>query len=79
VIAFLWAWTDSHTHPARQGRRRRAHHGVPATLQAPCKPRSITIMPMFAARPFDLNTATAALAGVAVRAITTKTTTIIKG
>ena len=31
---------------------------------------------MFAARPFDLNTATAALAGVAVRAITTKTTTI---
>ena len=36
-------------------------------------------MPMFAARPFALNTATAALAGVAVRAITTKTTTIIKG
>lgn len=36
-------------------------------------------MPMFAARPFDLNTATATLAGVAVRAITTKTTTIIKG
>ena len=35
--------------------------------------------PMFAARPFALNTATAALAGVAVRAITTKTTTIIKG
>lgn len=34
---------------------------------------------MFAARPFVLNTATAALAGVAVRAITTKTTTIIKG
>ena len=32
---------------------------------------------MFAARPFALNTATAALAGVAVRAITTKTTTII--
>lgn len=33
--------------------------------------------PMFAARPFTLmNTATAALAGVAVRAITTKTTTI---
>ena len=32
---------------------------------------------MFAARPFALmNTATAALAGVAVRAITTKTTTI---
>jgi len=30
---------------------------------------------MFAARPFALNTATAALAGVAVRAITTKTTT----
>jgi len=35
--------------------------------------------PMFAARPFVLNTATAALAGVAVRAITIKTTTIIKG
>ena len=34
---------------------------------------------MFAARLFTLNTATAALAGVAVRAITTKTTTIIKG
>ena len=34
---------------------------------------------MFAARPFALNIATAALAGVAVRAITTKTTTIIKG
>ena len=33
---------------------------------------------MFAARPFALNTATAAQAGVAVRAITTKTTTIIK-
>lgn len=32
--------------------------------------------PMFAARPFALNTASAALAGVAVRAITTKTTTI---
>ena len=32
--------------------------------------------PMFAARPFALNTAAAALAGVAVRAITTKTTTI---
>ena len=31
---------------------------------------------MFAARPFLLNTASAALAGVAVRAITTKTTTI---
>jgi len=31
---------------------------------------------MFAARPFTLNTATAALAGVAARAITTKTTTI---
>ena len=31
---------------------------------------------MFAARPFALNIATAALAGVAVRAITTKTTTI---
>ena len=35
--------------------------------------------PMFAATLFALNTATAALAGVAVRAITTKTTTIIKG
>jgi hypothetical protein len=34
---------------------------------------------MFAATLFALNTATAALAGVAVRAITTKTTTIIKG
>ena len=33
---------------------------------------------MFAACPFALNTATAAQAGVAVRAITTKTTTIIK-
>ena len=32
--------------------------------------------PMFAARPFALNLAPAALAGVAVRAITTKTTTI---
>ena len=31
---------------------------------------------MFAARLFVLNTASAALAGVAVRAITTKTTTI---
>jgi len=31
---------------------------------------------MFAVRPFALNTASAALAGVAVRAITTKTTTI---
>jgi len=31
---------------------------------------------MFAARPFALNTASATLAGVAVRAITTKTTTI---
>ena len=31
---------------------------------------------MFAARQFLLNTATAALADVAVRAITTKTTTI---
>jgi hypothetical protein len=31
---------------------------------------------MFAARSFTLNFATAALAGVAVRAITTKTTTI---
>jgi hypothetical protein len=34
---------------------------------------------MFAARPFLLNTATAALAGVAMRAITIKTTTTIKG
>jgi hypothetical protein len=31
---------------------------------------------MFAARAFALNTAPAALAGLAVRAITTKTTTI---
>ena len=31
---------------------------------------------MFAARPFPLNTASAALAGVASRAISTKTTTI---
>jgi len=31
---------------------------------------------MFAARPFPLNTATAAPAGVAARAITIKTTTI---
>jgi len=31
---------------------------------------------MFAARPFHLNTAPAALAGVALRAITLKTTTI---
>ena len=31
---------------------------------------------MFAARPFTLNTVPAALAGEAVRAITTKTTTI---
>jgi len=31
---------------------------------------------MFAARPFLLNTASAALAGVASRAISTKTTTI---
>jgi hypothetical protein len=31
---------------------------------------------MFAARPFLLNTAPAALAGVAARAITIKTTTI---
>jgi hypothetical protein len=31
---------------------------------------------MFAARPFPLNTAAASLAGVATRAITTKTTTI---
>ena len=38
-----------------------------------------TISAMFAATQFVLNTATAALAGVAVRAITTKTTTIIKG
>jgi len=38
-----------------------------------------TISVMFAATLFALNTATAALAGVAVRAITTKTTTIIKG
>ena len=35
-----------------------------------------TIHAMFAARPFALNTASAALAGVATRAITTKTTTI---
>ena len=34
---------------------------------------------MFAARPFVLYTATAALAGVAVRAFTTETTTIIRG
>jgi len=35
---------------------------------------------MFAARPFALmNTATAALAGVAARAFTTKTMTTIKG
>ncbi|SDO53698.1 Enoyl-(Acyl carrier protein) reductase [Paracidovorax cattleyae] len=34
---------------------------------------------MFAARPFAPNTASAALAGVATRAITTKTTTTIKG
>ncbi|PVY65998.1 hypothetical protein C8E08_3387 [Paracidovorax citrulli] len=34
---------------------------------------------MFAARPFALNTASAALAGVATRAFTTKTTTTIKG
>ena len=59
--------------------RTQAAHGVQATLQAPCKPRSITIVAMFAARPFSLNTVTAALAGVAARAITTKTTTIIKG
>ena len=44
----------------------------------PCT-QSARICCMFAARPFALNTATAALAGVAVRAITTKTTTIIKG
>jgi hypothetical protein len=31
---------------------------------------------MFAARPFALNTASAAMAGVAVRATTIKTTTI---
>jgi hypothetical protein len=34
---------------------------------------------MFAAQPFALNIAPATKAGVAVRAITTKTTTIIKG
>lgn len=34
---------------------------------------------MFVARPFALNTASAAQAGAAARAITTKTTTIIKG
>ncbi|CAN7497239.1 hypothetical protein LJR129_003423 [Acidovorax sp. LjRoot129] len=39
-------------------------------------PHPLQSASMFAARPFTLNTATAALAGVAVRAITTKTTTI---
>lgn len=34
---------------------------------------------MFAAHPFPLNTASAAPAGVAARAITTKTTTTITG
>jgi len=34
---------------------------------------------MFAAPPFALNHASACQAGVAARAITTKTTTIIKG
>jgi hypothetical protein len=34
---------------------------------------------MFAARPFALNIATATLAGLAARAITTKTTTTITG
>ncbi|CAM3647463.1 hypothetical protein ACAN107058_12485 [Paracidovorax anthurii] len=34
---------------------------------------------MFAARPFALNNAPAALAGVAERATITKTTTTIKG
>ena len=34
---------------------------------------------MFVARPFLLNNTPAALAGVAVRATITKTTTIIKG
>ena len=38
--------------------------------------RSATIKPMFAARPFPLDTAAAALAAAGARAITTKTTTI---
>jgi len=79
VVAFLIAgyrFTHPSGWPAHQTR---AALRAQATLQAPCKPLSITIVIMFAARPFTLNTATAALAGVAVRAITTKTTTIIKG
>ncbi len=39
-------------------------------------PHPLQYAPMFAARPFAQNTASAALAGVAARAITTKTTTI---
>ncbi|GAA6120179.1 hypothetical protein Acidovoranil_22820 [Acidovorax sp. FG27] len=38
--------------------------------------RALQSIPMFAARPFALNTTAAALAAVTVRAITTKTTTI---
>ena len=38
-----------------------------------------TIHTMFAACPFPVNNTPAALAGVAVRASITKTTTIIKG
>ncbi len=42
---------------------------------APCS-HPVQSPPMFAARPFALNTASAAQAVVAARAITTKTTTI---
>ena len=42
---------------------------------APCS-HPVQSSPMFAAHPFALNTASAAQAGVAARAITTKTTTI---
>jgi len=47
---------------------------IPRKL-APCS-HPVQSPPMFAARPFALNTAFAATAGVAARAITTKTTTI---